>query len=118
MPKFKMIALTNPVAGREDEFNDWYQNVHLAEVVSREGVVSAQRYKVAAPLIAPISYGYMAIYDIETDDLGAFLRSMGASAASNTQSDAADTAGSYTVIFNEFGEQVTHDEAVAKLAQR
>lgn len=118
MPKFKMIALTNPIDGRDEEFNDWYQNVHLPEVVSREGMVGAQRYKVAVPLLAPVSYGYMAIYDIDTPNIGAFLQDMGAAAATNTQCDAADTANSYTVIFNEFGERVTHEEAVATIAAR
>ncbi len=118
MPKFKMIALTNPVDGRDEEFNDWYQNVHLPEVVSREGMVSARRYKVAVPLLAPVSFGYMAVYDIDTPDIGGFLQTMGAASATNTQSDAADTANSYTVIFSEFGEVVTHEEALATLAAR
>ncbi|MCE7798472.1 hypothetical protein LWE61_18190 [Sphingobium sufflavum] len=118
MSKFKMIALTNPVDGRDEEFNDWYQNVHLPEVVSREGVVGAQRYKAAVPLLAPVSYGYLAVYDIETDNIGTFLQAFGAASATNTPCDAADTANSYTVIFNEFGDRVTHEEAVAKIAAR
>ncbi len=118
MPKYKMISLTNPVDGRDEEFNDWYQNVHLPEVVSSEGMVSAQRYKVAAPLLAPMSFGYLAVYDIDTPDIGGFLGAMGAAAAKNTKCEAADTANSYTVIFSEFGEVVTHDQAVAFVAAR
>lgn len=118
MPKFKMVALTNPQPGQDDAFNDWYQNTHLPEVVSREGMVQAQRFKLAAPLLAPMAYSYLAVYDIETDDLGAFLRGMGEASKTNTQCDAADSANSYTVIFSEFGEVVTHEQALATLAAR
>lgn len=120
MPKFKMIALTNPVEGREEEYNDWYQNSHLPEIVSYKGMTSARRYKVAAPLQAPVSYGYLAIYDIETDDLPTLLGRIGADAQAGktTMTDASDNANAYTVIFNEFGEVVTHEAAVAKVGER
>lgn len=120
MPRFKMVALTNPVEGREDDYNDWYQNVHLPEVLSYKGMLSARRYKAAVPLQAPVSYGFLAIYDIETDDLGGLLQRIGADTAAgrNTTTDAADTANAYTVIFNELGEVVTHDQAVGKLGAR
>ncbi|HEX7854160.1 MAG TPA: hypothetical protein VF503_10730 [Sphingobium sp.] len=122
MPKFKMVALTNPVRGRDDEFNDWYQNIHLPEIVAYKGMVSAQRFKVAVPLQEPggTSFGYLAIYDIDTDDVGALLQRFGGDSAAgkNTTSDAADSASSYTVIFNEFGAPVTHEQAVAKLGER
>jgi len=38
MAKYKMVTLTNPVEGREEAYNDWYQNVHLPEVVAYKGV--------------------------------------------------------------------------------
>jgi hypothetical protein len=108
MPKFKMIALTKPVAGREDEYNDWYQNVHLPEVCALPGIQGAQRYKEAAVLQNGDPRNYLAIYDIETDDIGTTLAGFGQAAAAGqmTQSDASDNAGAYTVIFSEFGERV------------
>ena len=104
MARFKMIALTRPVEGREDEYNDWYQNVHLPEICAVPGVVGAQRYKLAAPLMGFDSRPYLAIYDIESDDirqtLGAFAQ------AKRTPGEASDNEGAYTVIFEEFGERV------------
>jgi hypothetical protein len=109
MPKFKMIALTRPVAGREDDYNHWYQNVHLPEVCALPGIQGAQRYKQAAALQNGDERNYLAIYDIETDDIGATLAGFGQAAAAGkmTQSDASDNAGAYTVIFTEFGERVS-----------
>lgn len=122
MPQFKMIALTNPVEGRDDEYNDWYQNVHLPEVLSYKGMVSAQRYKAAVPLQEPggTSYSYLAVYDIDTDDLGSLLQRLGSDSTSgrNTASEAADNSKAYTVIFNAFGEVVTHAQAVEKIGER
>ena len=105
MPKFKLIALTKPNAGCEDEYNVWYQNVHLPEVCALPGIQGAQRFKQAAVLQNGDEHNYLAVYDIETDDIGATLASFGQAVASGeiTQSDSSDSAGSYAVIFSEFG---------------
>ncbi|MBT5195713.1 MAG: hypothetical protein HOM07_25485, partial [Rhodospirillaceae bacterium] len=40
-----LVVLTNPVAGKEDEFNDWYSNIHIQEICQLSGFKSAQRFK-------------------------------------------------------------------------
>lgn len=108
MPRYKMIALTRAVEGRDAEFNEWYQNVHLVELCSMPGVMGAQRYKLTAPLQGYDDRPYLAIYDIECDDIRATLGAIGAASASGkmTPCDAADSANAYTVVFEEFGERV------------
>lgn len=108
MPRYKMIALTRPLEGREEEFNDWYQNVHLVELCSMPGVKGAQRYKLAAPLQGYDERPYLAVYDIECDDIRATLGAIGAASASGkmTPGLAADNAAAYTVVFEEFGDRV------------
>jgi hypothetical protein len=108
MPRFKMIALTRPVPGREAEYNEWYQTKHLPEICAFPGVVGAQRYVEAAALQGGDDRKFLAIYDIETDDLGGFLGAIGKASAEGkmTVSEASDNAGAYTVIFTEFGERV------------
>ncbi len=120
MPHFKMIALTRPIESKEDEFNDWYQNYHLPEICAMPGVIGAQRYKQAAALQGGDERNYLAVYDIETENLGAVLGAIGKASAQGkmTGTDAADRAGAYTVVFVEQGERVTHDEAVAKVSAR
>ncbi len=74
MAKHVFLVLTNPVAGKDKEFNDWYTNQHIPDVVSVPGIVAAQRYKLAdvqAGAGAPSPWKYLAIYEIETDDLKA-----------------------------------------------
>lgn len=71
MPKYNLIALTNAVPGREDEFNDWYTNIHLADVLKLPGVVAAQRFRMSDTQHrpGPFEYSYMAVYEIEIDDI-------------------------------------------------
>jgi hypothetical protein len=67
--KYTLVVLTNPVAGREDEFNSWYSKQHLKDVISIPGFVSAQRFKIVGqPVAADPLFRYYATYDLETDD--------------------------------------------------
>jgi hypothetical protein len=70
MAHYRLVALTNPVPGREDEYNDWYDNQHLGDVLNVPGFYSAQRF-VAEDALSPEppTHKYMAIYGFESDDL-------------------------------------------------
>lgn len=64
------IVFSNPDEGRDEEFNEWYDNVHVPEVLKVPGVISAQRYDLR-PLaredwVGP-GFRYLAIYEIEGD---------------------------------------------------
>jgi hypothetical protein len=39
-----MLVFTNPAEGREQEFDDWYDNVHIPETLRTEGFVAVTRY--------------------------------------------------------------------------
>ena len=70
MPKYKLIVMTQPVEGREQEYNDWYQDAHLSDLVAVYGVKSAQRFRLSRTVVAdPAPLPYLAIYEIETDDI-------------------------------------------------
>jgi hypothetical protein len=71
---YAYVVLSEPVAGREDEYNRWYSERHLKDVIAVPGFVSAQRFKMieAASLGGP-SQRYMAIYTMRTDQPEALL---------------------------------------------
>ena len=75
MKKYTMVVLTNPVAGKEDQFNDWYTHRHVNDVVAIPGFVSAQRFKMVSPL-AQNPWRYCAIYEMETDDPNAVVQEL------------------------------------------
>ena len=65
-----MVVMSNVVPGREDEFNDWYTNEHIIDVVEKlPGFVSAQRYELSPVQIEQKIFRYMAIYHIPADQL-------------------------------------------------
>jgi hypothetical protein len=62
------IAYSNPKPGREQEYNDWYDDEHLPDVVGIPGYVSGQRFRLSSyqrPHLPPPRHAYMAIYEIE-----------------------------------------------------
>ena len=68
--KHVMVIMSNAVKGREDEYNAWYTNQHVPDVLKVTGMVAAQRYKlgpVQRQGVAPAKWQYMAVYEIETD---------------------------------------------------
>jgi hypothetical protein len=107
MPRCKLIALTNPAPGKEAEYNEWYQNTHLPEMVSFPGVYLAQRYKLVAQMGADPNQ-YLAVYGIEVDDPAAFAATLiDASAAGKfTPCTASDDTTTYRALFVECNEAV------------
>jgi hypothetical protein len=71
MAKHVFVVLTNPVAGKEDSYNDWYTNVHLGDVLQVPGIIAAQRFKLSDVQRGepPFPWRYLALYDVDTDDL-------------------------------------------------
>jgi hypothetical protein len=64
------IVYSRPFPGKDDEYNDWYDNTHLPDVLAVPGVVSAQRYDLR-PLAreegTEPEYRYVTIYEIDGD---------------------------------------------------
>ncbi|MCB2077943.1 MAG: hypothetical protein KDE55_09635 [Novosphingobium sp.] len=108
MPKCKLVAMTTPLPGREDDYHDWYNNTHLPELVNLFSMQGAQRYQLVAKLMGDDTNQFLAIYDIECDDPMALLGQMGEAAQSGkmTPSDASDPGTTYTALFTEMGERV------------
>jgi hypothetical protein len=72
MPRYVLVVATSPVPGREDDYNRWYDTVHLAEVLSVPGLVSAERF-VAEDRPAAPAPRYLAVYRVDSDDIDATM---------------------------------------------
>jgi hypothetical protein len=61
-----MLAFTNPVAGREAEFNTWYDDVHVKDLLAIRGIAAAQRFMVVptGDATAP-PHQYLAMYRLD-----------------------------------------------------
>jgi|SRR5271166_5045196 len=110
MAKYTFLALTNPVAGKEAEFNEWYDKHHVPDVVNVPGFVSGQRFRLADSQFGAEdskAYKYLALYEIETDDIAATIKELRArgGTADITPSDAID-AKFATFMFTPIREKV------------
>jgi hypothetical protein len=68
MANYKLVVMTEPKAGLENEFNDWYNNQHLADVVAVPGFRSAQRFELKDPMGFEHRNRYLAIYEIDSEN--------------------------------------------------
>ena len=71
MAGYKFVVLSNPVAGHEEEYNDWYSNRHLADIVAIPGFSAAQRFVLRSTSLGEVEQKYLAIYEMDVDSLAA-----------------------------------------------
>ena len=76
MSRHIFAVLTNPVEGREAEFNAWYDDRHVHDILRLPGLVSAQRFRLSPEQSAATPYRYLVLYEIETDDLAQTIREL------------------------------------------
>lgn len=65
MPTCLQFALSNPVAGREDEFNRWYEADHLRNGVRTPGVLAGQRFRRADGPWPSGRHDYLTIWEMD-----------------------------------------------------
>ena len=109
MATHRLFVFTRPVEGRDGEYNDWYDKVHLKEVLEVEGFVAAQRFALsdgasdeeasAAP--AP----YVAIYEIEAESMEQAMANLMGASESMDMSDALDLTAAKTFAYTAIGEK-------------
>lgn len=63
MDRVILVTSVDITAGAEDEFNRWYNEAHLPEILACPGFVSARRYECAEG-----QPRYLAIYTLESED--------------------------------------------------
>ncbi len=100
MARYKFIAQCNAVAGRERDFNTWYDTQHLPDMLKIPGFISAERFTLAGQ--GP--FGFLAIYELETDDLAGTMAEIGkrAGTAAMPISDAIDGANAQMTVWQAY----------------
>lgn len=74
-PRSLYVVQSNPVPGREAEFDQWYQR-HVAEVLTVPGFVAAGRWRPSTvrrfPTTADYPYSHVVTYEVLGDPQAAF----------------------------------------------
>jgi len=85
MARALYLVYTNCEPGQEAEFNEWYETVHLPDLLGVEGIVAAQRFQLTGPGPQTVTRSgepavaqYLAVYELDTEDTEAVLERIGA----------------------------------------
>ena len=112
MARHTFVVFTNPLEGQEDEFNDWYNNQHLADVLAIEGFVAVQRFRLSDTGAGQeFPHRYLPLYEVETDDLDKVTRALAEAGESAAMPVSAsfDRPGAIAKFFSPITERVTAD---------
>jgi hypothetical protein len=113
MTTHQLLVFSNPAEGHEDEYNQWYDTVHLGEVLQVPGFMSAQRYRIDLAPGSPVSQRYLAVYEVEADNPSEVLSRLGAARSSMNMSDAFDPSSTSALVVSPVGERQTSGAAGA-----
>ena len=92
MAKHVLLVFSDPADGKEAEYNDWYDNIHLGEVIAIDGFVGAQRFKVSDVVPSVTSHKYLAIYELDIDDPAIAMKNLTEATPTMRMSDAFNAA--------------------------
>jgi len=76
MAKGILIVHTAAADGRDDEFLQWYGDVHIPEILQLSGFTAARRFT----RVGESAHPYLAVYELEADDITAAQAAIGAAA--------------------------------------
>jgi hypothetical protein len=88
-----LIVYSSPTTGREAEYNTWYNDQHIPDVLRVSGFTGAERFKLPPTEAEPIRY--VALYYMNSTDPDAALAELTKRAGTPemVMSDAIDQAG-------------------------
>jgi hypothetical protein len=100
--RYLLHVVSKPFSGHDPAFNDWYNKVHLSDVLAVAGFTAASRFSALpmAPSDAPRDE-YLAMYELETDDPHATLARLNEAAASMQISPALDMSSVRMELFQQ-----------------
>lgn len=108
---------TAAVAGREEDYNRWYTDHHLAEMIQTRGFQTSQRLELADPgRSSPPPARYAALFSFHTADDEAVIAAF--KAGRRTPSDAADRDATRGYTFRAIGPPLRHRESIAQKSAR
>jgi len=103
MGRYVYVVMTNAVPGRDEEYNRWYDEIHLKDVCSAPGFVGARRFRL---LDGTSPHRYLALYEMETDDPQGDLAGLTALAGTDRMrmSEALDLQSASAILFEQISE--------------
>ncbi len=105
MGTYVVLVMSNPREGMEDEFNDWYENTHLDEVLATAGFRAAQRFLLEAERGVSSAHTYMAWYETEGESAEEVIERLEARRDERQQSKSINRRDAAMWVFSPTGEK-------------
>ena len=72
--RFTLVVMTNAAEGRDDEFNDWYNNIHIPDLLRVPGIVAAQRFRLLpTQRNTNQPWKYLCLYECDAEQPGTII---------------------------------------------
>jgi hypothetical protein len=102
-----VLVFSAPAApDREADYNDWYDSVHVPEVLGIDGFVSARRFRLDPDQPRPPKPGtplaeqpYVAVYGVKAERVSDVAAALGRAVPTMTMSDALNLAPPPTTVY-------------------
>lgn len=95
-----LLVMSDATPGDDDAYNAWYDDVHLVDVLNVPGFVAARRFAALPSVHGELpSARYLAIYEIDADDLDAVQRALSVAAKGMDISPALDRSTTVTYTY-------------------
>lgn len=104
MSTYTVMIFTRAHAGREAEFDEWYENTHLDDVLATvPGWTAAQRFHLVHQLGVEMPSPHVAVYQAEGDNPQAVLNALNETRPARVISDAMDASDFAMYVLDEAG---------------
>lgn len=106
-----LVVLANAAPGTDEELSRWYEEVHIPDLLTVPGVVSAKRFRLTENQMRGVKtrpYEYMVLYQLESDDPKAVVDDIASRlrAGQFAVSPTLDVARTLNLLFKQTGETI------------
>ena len=98
-----VVVLTEPTEGKLDEFNDYYENTHLDEVLETTGWDTAKRFELVDEAGGKCPLKHLAFYEVETDDAADIIPTLNRTRSGRQQSSSLNKKSASVWVVQETG---------------
>lgn len=108
MSTYTVMIFTRARAGREAEFDEWYEKTHLDDVLATvPGWTSGHRFNLVHQVGVEMPSPHVAIYEAEGDSPQAVLQALSETRSNREISDAMDASDFAMYVLDEAGTRHT-----------
>ena len=101
--KHMVLVLSEPTEGQTEEFDRYYEQDHIDEVLATTGWSSGQRFRLADEVGAACPLPYLALYEAWSEDAASVLKTLSDTRDQRAQSKSLNKRTAGVWVFEETG---------------